>query len=87
MKKLRLLQLAGVQLDGDFKYLSRDLRWMNWHGFPLSYTPKDCYQESSIVIELEYSNLKLVWKEAQVYIPSLILPFMSSLHLHYVWMQ
>ena len=64
MTKLKLLQLAGVKLNGDFKYLSRDLRWMNWHGFPLRHTPVDCYQGNLVAIELEYSSLKLVWKKA-----------------------
>ena len=66
MKKLRLLQLAGVQLDGDFEYLSKDLRWLCWNGFPLKCIPKNFHQGSLVSIELENSNVKLVWKEAQV---------------------
>ncbi|XP_020221375.1 LOW QUALITY PROTEIN: TMV resistance protein N-like [Cajanus cajan] len=63
--KLRLLQLAGVRLDGDFKYLSKDLRWLCWHGFPLKYIPTNFYQRNLISIELQNSNVQLVWKEAQ----------------------
>ncbi|MED6176056.1 hypothetical protein PIB30_084252 [Stylosanthes scabra] len=66
MNKLRLLQLEKVKLDGDFKYISRDLRWMSWHGFPLSHIPKNCYQKGLVAIELEYGNLKIAWKQAQV---------------------
>ncbi|RZC19148.1 TMV resistance protein N [Glycine soja] len=66
MKKLRLLQLAGVQLVGDFKYLSKDLRWLCWHGFPLACIPTNLYQGSLVSIELENSNVNLLWKEAQV---------------------
>ncbi|KAL5133833.1 TMV resistance protein N [Glycine soja] len=66
MKKLRLLQLAGVQLDGDFEYLSKDLRWLCWNGFPLKCIPKNFHQGSLVSIELENSNVKLVWKEAQL---------------------
>ena len=66
MNRLRLLQLAGVQLDGDFKYLSDDLRWRYWHGFPVKYIPSKFYQASLVSIELEYSSLRLVWKEAEV---------------------
>ena len=68
MKKLRLLQLAGVQLVGDFKYLSKDLRWLCWHGFPLACIPTNLYQGSLVSIELENSNVNLLWKEAQVLI-------------------
>nr|WIL59985.1 nodulation protein [Melilotus officinalis] len=65
MKKLRLLQLYGAQLDGDFKYLSRNLRWLHWNGFPLSCLPSNFYQRNIVSIELENSNVKLVWKEMQ----------------------
>ncbi|XLR11471.1 hypothetical protein S83_039409 [Arachis hypogaea] len=34
MKRLRLLQLASVQLDGDFEHMSKNIRWICWHGFP-----------------------------------------------------
>jgi len=66
MKKLRLLQLAGVQLYGDFKYLSRKLKWLSWNGFPLRCIPTNLYQGNLVSIELENSNLNLVWKETQV---------------------
>ncbi|KAL4394837.1 hypothetical protein AHAS_Ahas02G0191900 [Arachis hypogaea] len=66
MTKLKLLQLAGVQPNGEFKHVSRYLRWMSWHGFPLRHTPKDCYQSNIISIELENSKLKLLWKESRL---------------------
>ena len=68
MKKLRLLQLSGVQLDGDFKYLSKQLRWLHWNGFPLTCIPSNFYQRNLVSIVLENSNVKLVWKEMQVLI-------------------
>lgn len=67
MNKLRLLQLAGVQLKGDFKNLSGDLRWLYWHGFPSAYTPAKFQQRSLVAIELKYSNLKQTWKKNRVY--------------------
>ncbi|KAK2420070.1 disease resistance protein RPV1 [Trifolium repens] len=66
MKRLRLLQLAGVKLEGDFEYLSRNLRWLSWNGFSLTYIPANFYRENLVSIELENSNVKLVWKEAQM---------------------
>jgi hypothetical protein len=68
MKRLRLLQLAGVQLDGDFEYLSRNLRWLSWNGFPLTCIPTSFYLGNLVSIELENSNIKLLWKENQVII-------------------
>jgi len=63
MNKLRLLQLDGVHLDGDFINLSPELRWLYWNGFPSTYAPADLQKESLVAVELKYSNLKYIWKE------------------------
>jgi len=66
MTRLRLLQLDGVQLDGDYIYLSRNLRWLSWNRFPLTCIPTSFYQGNLVSIELENSNIRHVWKETQV---------------------
>ncbi|CAJ1949232.1 unnamed protein product [Sphenostylis stenocarpa] len=66
MKKLRLLQLVGVQLDGDFKHLSKYLTWLCWHEFPLACIPANFYQRSLVSIELERSNVTHLWEKAQM---------------------
>ncbi|XP_045827454.1 disease resistance protein Roq1-like isoform X1 [Trifolium pratense] len=66
MNKLRLLRLAGVKLEGDFKYLSGDLRWLYWHGFPETYTPAEFQQGSLVAIELKYSKLNKIWNTSQM---------------------
>jgi hypothetical protein len=66
MTRLRLLQLAGVKLNGDFKYLSRNLRWLSWNGCCLPHIPANFYRENLVSIELENSHVKLLWKDAQV---------------------
>ncbi|MCH84267.1 TIR-NBS-LRR RCT1 resistance protein [Trifolium medium] len=66
MDKLRLLQLSGVQLDGDYKYLSKELKWLSWHGFPLKFIPADFYQDNLLAVDLKYSYLEQVWKKSQV---------------------
>lgn len=66
MNRLRLLQLSGVRLDGDFKYLSGDLRWLYWHGFPSTYPPAEFQQRRLVAIDLKYSNLKQIWKKDKV---------------------
>jgi len=68
MKKLRLLQLSSVELVGDFDHLSKDLRWLCWHGFPLAFIPTSLYQESLVSIELENSKITMVWRGTQVLI-------------------
>ncbi|KAI9070716.1 hypothetical protein K1719_047321 [Acacia pycnantha] len=66
MKRLRLLHLEDVQLRGDYKYISRDLRWLCWHGFPLTYIPSNFYQDELVAIDLKYSCLRQVWKEPRL---------------------
>ncbi|KAK7349903.1 hypothetical protein VNO77_07753 [Canavalia gladiata] len=65
MHNLRLLQLIGVRLDGDYRYLSRDLKWLCWLGFPSTCIPAELYQESLVAMELKYSNLEQIWTEDQ----------------------
>ncbi|RDY04645.1 TMV resistance protein N, partial [Mucuna pruriens] len=67
MQRLRLLQLYHVQLRGDYGYLSKQLRWIYWQGFPLKCIPNKLYMGGVIAIDLKHSNLRVVWKEAQVF--------------------
>ncbi|XP_057451408.1 disease resistance protein RUN1-like isoform X2 [Lotus japonicus] len=81
MKRLRLLQLGHVNLTGDFEYLSKDLRWLCWHGFPLGYLPGSFCPKSSVAIDLKHSNLQLVWKEPQLLDR---LKFLNLSHSHHL---
>jgi len=66
MKKLRLLQLDRVDLTGDFGYLSKQLRWVNWQRSTFNFVPSHFDQENLVAFELKYSNVKQVWKETKV---------------------
>ena len=66
MQRLRLLQLDHVQLTGDYEYLSKELRWLRWHGFPLEFIPNNFYPRKIVAIDLRYSNLREVWKDTKV---------------------
>ncbi|RZC19785.1 TMV resistance protein N [Glycine soja] len=66
MKRLRLLRLDHVQLTGDYGYLSKQLRWIYWKGFPLNYIPNNFYLEGVIAIDLKHrlpSLEKLILKD------------------------
>jgi len=67
MQSLRLLQLDHVQLTGDYEHLSKNLRWLCWHQFPLKFLPNDFYSRNLVAIDLQYSNLTQVWKNSEVY--------------------
>jgi len=64
------LQLDNVQVTGDYGYLSKQLRWIYWQGFPFKYIPNNFYLKEAIVIDFQQSNLRQMWKEPQVYITS-----------------
>ncbi|XP_025653765.1 uncharacterized protein [Arachis hypogaea] len=81
MHRLRLLQLASVQLDGNFEYLSQELRWLNWHDFPLKYMPPNFYQEGLAAIELESSCLTQLWTEDKLLVK---LKFLNLSHSHHL---
>jgi hypothetical protein len=89
MKKLRLLQLSGVTLDGDFEYVSRNLRWFSWNGFPMSCIPTNLYLGNLVSIELENNNVKLLWKVPQVliFILDIYMSIMSYFHFSYLRMK
>ncbi|XP_054780356.1 TMV resistance protein N-like [Prosopis cineraria] len=66
MKRLRLLQLDRVKLDGDYGYLSKELRWLCWQGFPLENMPMNLSLEKVVAIDLKWSNLIKVWEKSQL---------------------
>ncbi|KAF3944667.1 hypothetical protein CMV_028891 [Castanea mollissima] len=67
MQRLRLLQLDYAQLNGDYVYLSQELRWLRWHGFPLKFIPNNFYPRKIVAIDLRYSNLREVWKDPKLH--------------------
>ena len=68
MRRLRLLQLDHVQLTGEYGCISKNLRWVSWHGFPRKYIPDNFYQRNIVVFEFKHSNLSLLWKAPQVHV-------------------
>ncbi|KAK9269411.1 hypothetical protein L1049_001184 [Liquidambar formosana] len=66
MQNLRLLQLNYVHVTGDYNHLSKELRWICWHGFPLKFIPNSFHVEKLVAIDIRYSNLRQVWKEIKV---------------------
>ncbi|XP_028769704.1 TMV resistance protein N isoform X2 [Neltuma alba] len=66
MKRLRLLNLDNVQLNGEYDYLSKELRWLCWRGFLLESLPTDFNVKKIVAIDLKWSNLTKVWEKSQV---------------------
>ncbi|XP_048423253.1 disease resistance protein RPV1-like isoform X1 [Pyrus x bretschneideri] len=63
MKKLRLLRLYDVELNGEYKHLPKELIWLCWRYFPLQFIPDDFFnQPRLVVLEMQWSKLVQVWE-------------------------
>ncbi|XP_028763073.1 uncharacterized protein LOC114721417 [Neltuma alba] len=66
MKRLHLLNLDNVQLNGEYDYLSKELRWLCWRRFLLESLPTDFNVKKIVAIDLKWSNLTKLWEKSQV---------------------
>ncbi|XP_028965248.2 disease resistance protein RPV1-like [Malus domestica] len=71
MQSLRLLKLNNIKLTGSYHNLSKELRWLCWHGFPLEVIPKDFDQPNLVAIDLSYSKLIRVWEDSDLLLEKL----------------
>ncbi|TQD95849.1 hypothetical protein C1H46_018591 [Malus baccata] len=63
MKKLRLLWLCWVQLDGEYKHLPKDIIWLCWEGSSLKSIPDDFFDQPRLaILDMQYSKLVQVWE-------------------------
>ncbi|KAA0049884.1 hypothetical protein IC582_011079 [Cucumis melo] len=70
MRNLRLLKLNYVNLIGtNFEQIiSKELRWICWHGFPLKSIPSSFYQGNLVAIDMRHSSLihPWTWRDSQI---------------------
>ncbi|KAG5235150.1 TMV resistance protein [Salix suchowensis] len=81
MRCLKLLQINGVHLSGPFKLLSEELIWICWLECPLKSFPSDLMLDNLVVLEMQYSNIKELWKEKKILNKLKILNLSYSKHL------
>ncbi|XP_021823580.1 TMV resistance protein N-like [Prunus avium] len=68
MKKLRFLHLRGVKLTGEYTDFPKKLIWLCWHYFPLESIPDDFpVQPKLVALDLQWSKLKIVWKDCKLH--------------------
>ncbi|XP_038905550.1 disease resistance protein RPV1-like isoform X2 [Benincasa hispida] len=82
MQNLRLLQLNFVNITGDFKHISQEIRWLCWHGFPLKFIPKDFHMDKLVAMDLRYSQIRFFWKGSNKFLKNL--KFLNLSHSHYL---
>jgi hypothetical protein len=61
MVNLRLLQINYSRLEGRYKYLSPELKWLQWKGCPLRSLPSDFCPRELAVLDLSESKIEQVW--------------------------
>ncbi|XP_042956563.1 disease resistance protein RUN1-like [Carya illinoinensis] len=68
MKNLMLLQINNVilNLEGCFENISKELRWLQWNQCPLKYLPSKIHLENLVVLDMQHSSIKQVWKENRI---------------------
>ncbi|CAI9273408.1 unnamed protein product [Lactuca saligna] len=65
MPNLRLLQINNIDLVGSFRGLFKELRWLCWHRFPLESLPMDFHPEKLISLDMQKSNLHVLWRHTK----------------------
>ncbi|XP_059665379.1 disease resistance protein RUN1-like [Cornus florida] len=61
MKKLRLLKLSGpVRICGQLTYLSNELRYLVWGGYPLGFLPSNFHPQNLVELQLPSSPIKQI---------------------------
>ncbi|MFQ6663055.1 hypothetical protein Gotur_030710 [Gossypium turneri] len=62
MKNLRLLKVFSVSNCDDLKYLSNELRLLDWTGYPLRFLPSNFHPDNLVALLLPYSHIEQLWK-------------------------
>ncbi|KAK8501746.1 hypothetical protein V6N12_002482 [Hibiscus sabdariffa] len=62
MKKLRLLKVLCLSNCDGLKYLSNELRLLDWKGFPLRSLPSGFQPDNLVALLLQYSCIEQLWK-------------------------
>ena len=66
MPNLKLLIIHGVQVLHGPKYLSNNLRFLDWSGYPLKYLPSDFQLNELVELHLLHSKIEHLWKGTKV---------------------
>lgn len=61
MCNLRLLEINNVYPSGKLEYLSNNLRYLKWHGYPFHSLPMSFQPEKLFKLNLCHSRIKYLW--------------------------
>ncbi|XVF78418.1 hypothetical protein PTKIN_Ptkin14bG0130900 [Pterospermum kingtungense] len=63
LTKLRLLKVFSLPNSCELKYLSEELRLLDWSGYPLRTLPSSFQPDNLVALLLPYSRIEQLWKE------------------------
>jgi hypothetical protein len=66
MKNLRLLKINNVHLPQGLNFLSSELRFIHWDGYPLEFMPTSFEPEKLVELIMPCSLIKQLWKGIKV---------------------
>lgn len=61
LPNLRFLRVGSSDLDGDFKHLLSNLRWLEWSCWGM-FTPSNFHLKNLVVLDLSSSQMKDDWE-------------------------
>ncbi|KAK0581807.1 hypothetical protein LWI29_018231 [Acer saccharum] len=84
MSNLRLLIIndVDVHLSEDLEYLSNELRFLEWYGYPLKSLPSSFQLQRLVKLSLCYSRIEYTWKDikpSMKYLKTINLSFSHNL--------
>ncbi|KDP26905.1 hypothetical protein JCGZ_18063 [Jatropha curcas] len=62
MKRLRLLKLQNLHLSQSLEYLSNELRYLEWDGYPFRSLPYKFQPDQLVELHMRFSNMEQLWK-------------------------
>ncbi|XP_022722183.1 disease resistance-like protein CSA1 [Durio zibethinus] len=81
MINLRLLKIDSVNFTGSYEKISKELRWLCWCRCPLMVLPPNLHLDNLVVLEMQHSSIKKVWKETKALHKLKILDLSYSVYL------
>ncbi|KAG5224389.1 TMV resistance protein [Salix suchowensis] len=67
MRHLKLLQINGARLAGNYNLLPKELIWLCWLECPMKSLPSDFQLRNLVVLDLQHSNIQELWKGTKVW--------------------
>jgi hypothetical protein len=66
MRRLKLLQIIGANLVGSYSLLPKELIWLCWFGCPLKSLPSDFHLNDLVILDMQESKVRKLWKGTKV---------------------